>query len=339
MDTAIPLIRPGRDNDAPGFIALIGTCWREYPGVVFDVDAELPELHALASYYAAKGGTLWAAEADGDVVGMIAVVPRDGGAWEICRLYVLGSWRGAGLAHRLLDLAEQHARDAGATRLILWSDTRFERAHQFYEKKGYVRSGPIRVLADLSDTLEFGYAKPVHGVEVLDAAAAASAERCLADLLIACVAHGASVGFLPPLSADAARAFWRRAASGVAKGTRIMLAGWVDGSFAGCVMLDLDTPPNQRHRAAVDMLLVQPALRRRGLARALMARLEAEATRAARTLLTLSAPADDPAAMLLRNDGWTEAGHIPGYARTADGTLSDSACFWKQLASTSTLTE
>ena len=250
MNAATPSIRPGRDADAAGIIALIGACWGEYPSIVFDLDAEVPELRALASYYGAQGGTLWVAEADRCVAGMIAVVPRDGGAWEICRLYVLAAWRGDGLAHRLLGLAEQQARASGATRLILWSDTRFERAHRFYEKRGYVRSGPIRVLADLSDTLEFGYAKPVDGVEVLDAAAAASAERCLAELLMACVADGASVGFLPPLAADTARAFWRRAASGVAKATTVLLAGWIDGTLRrmrGTGSGDAAQPAASRH--------------------------------------------------------------------------------------------
>jgi len=158
------LLRAGRDADAEGFIALIGACWSEYPGIVFDVDGELPELRALASYYAGKGGALWTAEADGHadghVVGMIAVAPCNGAdGWEIGRLYVLPAWRGGGLAHRLLDAAEAHATAGRARRLVLWSDTRFERAHRFYEKRGYRRGAPIRALHDKSNTLEFGYAK------------------------------------------------------------------------------------------------------------------------------------------------------------------------------------
>ena len=46
------LIRPGRDDDAAGFIALIEACWAEYPGCILDVEAEAPHLRALASYYA-----------------------------------------------------------------------------------------------------------------------------------------------------------------------------------------------------------------------------------------------------------------------------------------------
>src|SRR3954471_2334906 len=79
------LIRPGRDDDAEGFIALIGACWAEYPGCILDVDGELPELRALASHYAKAGGVLWTAERDGRVIGMVATKPRPGdGAWEIC---------------------------------------------------------------------------------------------------------------------------------------------------------------------------------------------------------------------------------------------------------------
>ena len=33
--------------------------------------------------------------------------------------------------------ATEHARAAGAAELKLWSDTRFTRAHAFYERAGY----------------------------------------------------------------------------------------------------------------------------------------------------------------------------------------------------------
>ena len=115
------------------------------------------------------------------------------------------SLHGSGLGHRLLDVAEAHAIAAGASRLVLWSDTRFDRAHRFYEKRSYVRSGPVRVLEDISNSLEYGFAKPVNGIEVLDAAAAASAIPRLSDILIACVEEGAGVSFLPPLAPEAAR--------------------------------------------------------------------------------------------------------------------------------------
>ena len=59
------MIRLGRDDDGSGLIALIGACWAEYPSIIFDVDAELPELYAFASYLHGRGGALWVAEAGG----------------------------------------------------------------------------------------------------------------------------------------------------------------------------------------------------------------------------------------------------------------------------------
>lgn len=324
-------IRPGRDSDADALIALIWACWSLYPGVKLDVDGEMPELRALATHYADKGGALWVAHDPGGVAtGMIATRPLQDGAWEICRVYVLPAWHGGGLGHRLLDLAESHAIAAGATRLVLWSDTRFARAHRFYENRSYVR-GPIRVLTDISDSLEFAYAKPVDGIEVLDTAAATSAGPRLSAILTACVAEGAGVPFLPPLPRETASVFWQGTARDIAAGSKVLLAGWVGGVLAGTVTLVLVAAPNQPHRAEVATLLVDPAHRRRGLARRLMIRLEQEARAANRSLLTLDTRAGDPAERLYRAMAWREAGMVPGYALRPDGTCADTLFFWKCL--------
>jgi GNAT superfamily N-acetyltransferase len=331
------LIRPGRDTDGPAIIALIAACWSAYPGIRMDVDREMPELHALAGYYAGQGGTLWIAEADGKVTGMIAVRPAGQAVWEICRVYVDPVRHGSGLGHALLDQAERHAIAAGAERLTLWTDTRFDRAHRFYEKRSYVRQGPLRVLNDLSNSLEFHYAKPVNGVEALDIAAATSAETRLADILIACVEAGASVSFLPPLSRGKAKAFWHRVAAEVGTGKRVLLAAWRDGVMGGSGMLDLATPENQPHRAEVQKVLVHPAFRRCGLARQIMQALDQSAQTAGRTLLTLDTSAGDASEALYRALGWHEAGRIPGYARDADGTPHDTLFFWKLSGQAGTL--
>lgn len=266
--TLPPVLRAGRDDDADAFIALIGACWAEYPGCVMDVDGEVPELRALASYYAEQGGALWVAEAGGRVVGMLATRPLDDTTWEICKMYAYPDQRGTGLARTMIDTAEGFARAQGGTRVKLWTDTRFDRAHRFYAKCSYVRSGPIRVLGDLSNSLEFAYAKPLAGVVVerLDAAGAVSAEPLLSAVLKACVDAGASVGFLPPLAPEAARAYWKAAASQVATGRRLLLAAWDAGALVGTVSLSLDLPENQPHRADVQKLLVLPTARRRGIA-------------------------------------------------------------------------
>lgn len=324
-------LRPGSDADAEAFIRLIRDAWAEFPGCVFDLDAELPELRALASYFAASGGRLWLSE---DQRGMVATRPLGAdGAWEICRLYVDVAARGSGLAHALLDAAEAHARDAGAERLVLWTDTRFEAAHAFYEKRGYVRAGAIRILDDLSKSLEFRYAKPLKGlvVEALDAAAAASAERRLADILIGCVAEGASVSFLPPMPREKARAFWKRVSTEVAQNHRLLLVAWLDGVLAGTVQLALESQENQPHRVEVEKLLVDPALRRRGVGTALVRRAEQAAERLGRKLMTLDTRGEAAGEALYRRLGWQEAGRIPRCELDADRVKQDVVFFFKEV--------
>jgi GNAT superfamily N-acetyltransferase len=225
--------------------------------------------------------------------------------------------------------AEDFARAQGAGVMKLWSDTRFDRAHRFYEKLGYLRDGPIRVLNDLSNSLEFAYTKPLTGVavRVLDAAAAASAAPGLAAVLQACVADG----FLPPLDRATARAQFQKVAKDVARGQRVLLAAWVDGVLAGTVQMALDMPANQRHRAEIAKLLVLPAMRRRGVARRLMDAAEAAALAAGRSLLVLETPAGDAAEALYRKLGWIEAGRIPGFALDADGTAQAAVIFYRTV--------
>lgn len=328
------MIREGRDSDAEGFIALIGGCWAEYPGCILDVDGEVPELRALATWFRDQGGALWAAERDGRLIGMIGTRPlKEDGAWEICRMYVDAGARGAGLAADLLRTAEAHARDAGAERMVLWTDTRFTRAHGFYEKHGYVRQGSIRILDDISHSLEFRYAKPAKGlvVEALDAAAAASAERRLAEILIACVAEGASLEFLPPLSRDRALAFWKGTSAAVAAGQRVLLAAWFDGRLAGTATLELVTSENQPHVVGIQKLMVDPPARRAGIGRALLRRAEQAARAHGRRLALLDTRRGSAAEALYRAQGWTELGCIPGFELDADRVPQDTVFFYKAV--------
>jgi GNAT superfamily N-acetyltransferase len=329
------VIRPGRDEDADGVIRLIGDCWSEYPGCVLDVDGEVPELRALASYFGDAGGALWVAEQDGRVVGMAAARPMgQDSAFEICKVYVAKDQRGSGLAHRLMGTAEDFARNSGAARLVLWTDTRFEAAHRFYEKRGFVRQGAIRILDDLSHSLEFRYVKPLTGlvIEALDAAAAASAERRLAELLVECVADGASLTWLPPLPLPEAVAWWKRVSAEVALGKAVLLAAWLEGELVGTVQLGLDMPQNAPHRAELTKLMVAPGARRRGVGRALMRKAEQAARGIGRGLLSLDTRRGTAAEALYRATGWTELGGIPGFELGPDREPAETVFFWKRVS-------
>jgi GNAT superfamily N-acetyltransferase len=153
----------------------------------------------------------------------------------------------------------------------------------------------------------------------------------LCDLLIDSVEHGASVGFLSPLSREEADDYWRRIERAAAEDRCVLFAAALTGPVIGTVQLDVDTLPNQRHRATVAKLLVHTTARRRGVGKALMAALEAEARARGRWLLTLDTATGD-AARLYERMGWTASGPIPDYALNPDGSLTDTTFYWKRLA-------
>lgn len=140
----------------------------------------------------------------------------------------------------------------------------------------------------------------------------------LQDLLSACVAQGASIGFILPLTDAASRGFWADSViPGVARGARLLFAARYQERVVGSVQLLLDTPANQPHRAEVAKLLVHPQHRRQGIARALMRALEDAARTQGRELLTLDTRSDDHAEPLYLSLGYAVAGRIPGYALDA----------------------
>jgi ribosomal protein S18 acetylase RimI-like enzyme len=172
-------------------------------------------------------------------------------------------------------------------------------------------------------------------VEIHKATGADVGERieALAALLKACVDDGASVSFIQPFSKEDAERFWRdKVAPGVQGGRRLLLVAMTDGALAGSVQLDVDTPPNQAHRAEVCKLLVHPAFRRRGIARRLMTQLEAEARALGRTLITLDTRTGDKAEPLYSDLGYQTAGVIPGYARDPrEARLDATTYMYKRL--------
>jgi ribosomal protein S18 acetylase RimI-like enzyme len=102
-----------------------------------------------------------------------------------------------------------------------------------------------------------------------------------------------------------------------------VLVARVGERIAGTVQLSTETPPNQPHRADVTKLLVDPAFRRRGIARTLMVELEALARRLGRSLLTLDTTTGSPAEGLYASLGYVTVGVIPGYSRAVRGDRLD----------------
>jgi len=170
-------------------------------------------------------------------------------------------------------------------------------------------------------------------ITLFDAMTAEAEIAALSDILQDCVAGGASVNFVQPYGVEDAARFWRRMIPGIAAGEQLLLVAYHDGRPAGTVMLGLDTPPNQPHRADVKKLLVHRRARRQGLARALMQAVEREARQRGRLLLTLDTEHGSPAEGMYEQLGYTPFGIVPRYAITADGkSVADCAFFYKALA-------
>ena len=150
-------------------------------------------------------------------------------------------------------------------------------------------------------------------------------------LLEACVANGASIGFLHPMPAGEAEGYWRWVADGVAAGDILMWTVGDDAGPVGTIQLHPASKPNGIHRAEVAKLMVHPRARGRGLAKALMATAEQAARDLGRRLLVLDTVEGSVADGLYRRLGWTEAGKIPDYALKSGGGSEPTVVFWKSL--------
>jgi hypothetical protein len=156
----------------------------------------------------------------------------------------------------------------------------------------------------------------------------------LSELLHASVHAGASVGFVLPFPRSEAAAFWHdTVAPAVRSGARLLWIARQGGVTAGTVQLMPATPPNQPHRAEVTKLLVHPDHRRRGLARALMAALEAGARDLGRSLITLDTRTGDPSHRLYRSLGYRDVGELPGWSLDPHdpGKLDPTTFLYKAL--------
>ena len=142
----------------------------------------------------------------------------------------------------------------------------------------------------------------------------------LAKIIVQTVNDGAAIGYVQPFTdADGLAFFTDQVFPEVRAGRRRLLAAVLDGETVGSVQLIISLPPNQPHRCEVAKMMVAPAARRKGIGRALMQALDAEARTAGKTLVTLDTKTGDKAEPLYRAAGFKTAGVIPGFALDPDG--------------------
>lgn len=152
----------------------------------------------------------------------------------------------------------------------------------------------------------------------------------LSAVLEDCVAGGASVSFMHPMTRAKADAFWHSTGESVARGESLVLGAYDEDGMAGTVSLLLKQQENQLHRADLAKMLVHRRARRRGVGALLLAAAEGEARRLGKTLLVLDT-ASAEAERIYARAGWQRVGEIPGFALWPGGGLCATTIFYKEL--------
>lgn len=156
---SLPL-RRAEDRDAQDLFGLLTLCFAAYPGCLADPHDDLADLRRPGASFRGDGEAFLVLEDErGRVCACVAVDRPEPDIAEMHRLYVRPDRQGRGLGAALIRAAENLAREAGARRMRLWSDTRFTGAHRLYARVGYAEVGGTRALGDVSNSTEQGFAR------------------------------------------------------------------------------------------------------------------------------------------------------------------------------------
>lgn len=85
------------------------------------------------------GGEIFFVVDNGDVVGTCAIIPHEPGVYEIAKMAVSPAARGRGYGDALMEATVDFARRAGASKVVIVSNTVLTTAIRLYEKHGFVR--------------------------------------------------------------------------------------------------------------------------------------------------------------------------------------------------------
>ncbi|MGL4489994.1 MAG: GNAT family N-acetyltransferase, partial [Rhizobiaceae bacterium] len=172
---------------------------------------------------------------------------------------------------------------------------------------------------------------PTFKIRHLDAIEAKARIEELTDILLDCVAGGASVSFMADMTHGEALAFWEKAIAGVADGGRILVVAEDKARLIGTVQVVASGIPNQPHRSDLAKMLVHRDGRGQGIGAALLSEAESLSLKAGWWLMVLDTVVDSVADRLYRRGGWKPVGIVPNYALWPDGALCGTRYFYKDL--------
>jgi putative acetyltransferase len=131
------LIDTYRPEDHQGFAAL-NCAWLTQYGLLEAPDER--QLMDPLGQIVAPGGRIFVARRNSEVVGTCAVLPHEEGVLELLKLAVAPAAQGLGLGRRLVEACVEYARERGARRLVLLSNSKLGAALRLYEGLGFRRA-------------------------------------------------------------------------------------------------------------------------------------------------------------------------------------------------------
>jgi putative acetyltransferase len=131
-----PIVVSYREEFQPAFEQLN----REWIETYFQLeDADREVLGDPRAKILETGGQVFFVLEQGQVVGTCAVLRHNAEDYEIAKMAVAPAARGRGLGDLLMDVAVAFAKEAGARRVVIVSNTLLEPAIRLYLKHGFIR--------------------------------------------------------------------------------------------------------------------------------------------------------------------------------------------------------
>ena len=155
----------------------------------------------------------------------------------------------------------------------------------------------------------------------------------LTERLVEAVNDGSPLGFMPPIDSDMARDYWISMLPELRSGKRVLLVAMSEGIVLGSAQLVPSHRGNSPHRAEIEKVFVNRAVRKMGVGSALMNAIESLALHYGRTLLLLNTRQDQPAHGWYRSLGYRDAGVVPGWTIGPNGEQYDHVTMYKHLDS------
>lgn len=84
-----------------------------------------------------RGGAIYLAEADKQIIGSAALIKEEEGVYELAKMAVTGKWQGRGISKMLIEKCLDTARSSKAKKVTLYSNSQLQTALNLYKKYGF----------------------------------------------------------------------------------------------------------------------------------------------------------------------------------------------------------